>query len=101
MQEKNCRNITETVFRKAAARTNVSPQNVYKSFTSSVPQLFSFLARITTNIEDLLPENEKSINDEILPNLLKNPAYYGNYRNIFSLPKKEVGLNILKPEDRI
>ena len=61
----------------------------------------TFLARTTTNIEPLLKECAKTINDELLPNLLKNPAYNPKYRDIFSLPRREGGLNIIKPEDRL
>ena len=61
--------------RKLAARANVSPQDFYKSFISSIQHKLTFLARTTPNIEDLLRECEKSINNELLPNLLKSPAY--------------------------
>ena len=40
----------------------------------------------------------KSINDELLPNQLSNPAYNEEHRNFFSLSIREAGLNILKPE---
>ena len=90
----------KSLLQKPAAHANASPQNVYKSFTSSVQHKLTFLARTTPNIEDLLGECKKSINDELLPNLLKNPVSNEKYRNIFSLPMREGGLNILKPEDR-
>ena len=89
----------KSLLKKLAAHANVSPQNVYKSFTSSVQHNLTFLARLTPDIEDLLKECEESINDKLLPNLLKNPPYNQKYREIFSLPIMEDGLNILKPED--
>ena len=55
----------KSLLKKLAAHANVSPQNVYKSFTSSVQHNLTFLARTTPNIEDLLKESEISINDEI------------------------------------
>ena len=88
------------LLRKLAAHANVSHQNFCKSFTSCVQHKLTFLASKTPNFEDLLRECEKSINYELLPNLLKNPAYNPKYRNIFSLPIREGGLNILKPNDR-
>ena len=90
----------KSLLKQLAARSNVSPQNVYKSSTSSVQHKLIFLARTTPNIKDPLKECEISINDELLPNLLKNPAYNQKYRNIYSLPIREVGLNIFKPQDR-
>ena len=89
------------LLRKLAAHANVSHQNFYKSFTSSVQHKLTFLACKTPNIKDPLRECEKSINYELLPNLLKNPAYNPKYRNIFSLPIREGGLNILISNDRL
>ena len=40
------------LLRKLAAHANVSPQNVYKAFTSSVQHKLTFLARTTPNNED-------------------------------------------------
>ena len=98
--EKSLKQQKSLVKKKLVDHANVSPQNVYKSFTLSVQHKLTFLLRTTPNIEDLLNECEKSIIDELLPNLLKNPAYNKNYRNIFLLPIEEGGLKILKPEDR-
>ena len=89
----------KSLLKKLAAHVNISPQNVYKSFTSSVQHKLTFLARTTPNTEELLKESEISINNELLPNLLRNPAYNQKHRNIL-LPIREGGLNILKPEDR-
>ena len=58
----------------------------------------TFLARTATNIEDLLRESEKPINDELLPNLSKNPAYNPKFRDFFSVPTREGGLSIFKPD---
>ena len=65
----------KSLLKRLAAHANVSPQNVYKSFTSSVQHKLTFLARTTPNIEDLLRECEKSIYDALIPNLFNNPAY--------------------------
>ena len=78
-----------------AAHANVSPQNVCLSFTSSVQHKLTFIAHTTLNIEDLLKERVKSTKDELLPNLLKNPAYNPIYRDFFSSPITEGGLNNL------
>ena len=45
-----------------------------KKFTSSVQHKLTFLATTTPNFEDLLKECKISISDDLLPNLLKNPA---------------------------
>ena len=49
----------------------------------------------------MLEEAEKVINDNIIPNLVCNTNYDETYRDIFSLPVREDGLNIIRPEDRI
>ena len=51
----------KSLLKRRAAHANVSPQNVYKSFTSSVQRKLTFLARTTPNIEDLIQECGKSI----------------------------------------
>ena len=89
------------LLRKLAAHANVSPQNVYKLFTLSVQHKLTFLARTSPNIEFKLGVREKSINDELLPNLLKNPNYNPKYRDIFLLPIRHGGLNILKHDDSL
>ena len=86
---------------KLAAHGKISPQSFLKSFPSLGQHKLTFLARTITNIEHLLKECAKTINDELLPNLLKNPAYNPKYRDIFSLRRREGSLNILKPEDRL
>ena len=55
-----------------AFHDNVSPE--LKSFTSSVQHKFTFSALTTPNIEDLLKEYEKSMIDELLPNIKTNPV---------------------------
>ena len=60
----------------------------------------TFLSRTTTDTFDLLKEAERVINDHLIPNLVSNNNYDENYREIFSLPEREVGLNIIHPEDR-
>ena len=70
--EKNCGKITKTAeiaVDKLAAHANVSPQNVYKLFTSSDQHSLTFLARKTSNIKDLLKEGEISINNELITTL--------------------------------
>ena len=90
----------KSLLKKLAAQANVSPQNVYKSFTS-VQHKLTLLARTTPNIEDFLKECEKSVSDELSPNLLKNSTYNPKYRDIVSFPIREGGLNILKHEERL
>ena len=79
----------KSMSKKLALHANVSPQFIYKSFTLSVQQNLTFSARTTTNIEDVLKEFDKSINDKLLPNPMKNPAYNQKYRSIFWLPINE------------
>ena len=44
------------LLKKLAAHADVSPQNVYKSFTSSVRHKLRAIARTTPNVEDRLQE---------------------------------------------
>ena len=90
----------KSLLKKLSIYANLSPQNVFKSFASSVRCKLTFLARTKTKIGDLPKEDEIIINDELLRNLLKNPAHNQKYGNIFLLPIWEGGLNILKPDDR-
>ena len=46
------------LLKKLASHANVSPQNDYKSFSSSVQHKLIFLARTTPNIEDRLKKCE-------------------------------------------
>ena len=82
------------LLKKLAAHANFSAQNIFKSFDSLFLHKWTFLARKTPNIEDLLKECEKSIIGELLLNLIKNPAYNPKYRDIILLPIKEGRLNI-------
>ena len=86
----------KSLLKTLVVHANFSPQNVFKSFTSSVQQKL-ILAHTSPNFEDLLKECEKSIKDELLPILLKNPT---NQIPDFSVPITEGGLNIHKLEDR-
>ena len=43
----------------------------------------------------------QTINDDLLHNSLKNSNYNPKYRDIFALPIREGGLNILKPDDTL
>ena len=61
----------------------------------------TFLSRTTSDTFDLLEEAENVINDHLIPSLVCNTNYDETYRDIFSLPVREGGLNIIRPEDRI
>ena len=59
-----------------AVHAKVVPQDVYKSFKSPVQYKLTLLTCTVPNIEDLIEECDKATNDEVLPTLLRNPAYY-------------------------
>ena len=84
---------------KLAKHSNVSPQNVYKSFTNGLQQKLTFIARTTPNAESQLREAE-IIDKNLITSILNRPSYNDRYRKVFSLPLKEGGLSILLPEDR-
>ena len=96
-QKQNCLRI----LLKLAKHAKTAPQNVYNCLTNSVQHKLTFLSRTTPDTFDLLEEAEKVINDHLIPNLVCNTNYYETYRDIFSLPVREGGLDIIRPEDRI
>ena len=67
--------------------------------TSSVQDNLTFLDCTKPNIGDLFDKWEKSINDELLSNLLKIPPYKQKYPSVSLLPITEGSLNILKPQE--
>ena len=73
-----------------AVHAYVSPQSDCKSFTSSVQPKMTFSPRTTPTNEDLLKECEKSINDELLPKLLKKSTYTGNTGIYFRCRERRV-----------
>ena len=85
---------------KLSKHGKTSPQSVYKSFTNGVQHKLTFISRTTPNCESLFEETEKIIKDELIPSLVNHNSYNDNFRNIFALPVREGGLNILQPEDR-
>ena len=89
-----------TRFWKLAKNSNVSPQNVYNSFTNRLQHKLNFIARTTPNSASLLREAKKIIDKKIILLMLKHASFYGKNRKVFSLPVNYVGLSILLPEDR-
>ena len=74
-----------------------STLNVYISFTSCICQNFSVFAGtnpITEYIEKIM-ENQSTMNYN---SLLKKFADNQKYRNTFSFPIRDDGLNIITPE---
>ena len=78
MQKKNRRKIVDIAesfyHTKLATHATVLTRNFYMSFTLSALHKLNFLGCWTTNIEDPLQERERSIKNELLPDLL-NLAY--------------------------
>ena len=68
------------VLQKLAKHAKIAAQNVYKFLTNSVQHKLTFLSRTTPDTFDLLEEADET------------------YRDIFSLPVREGGLNIIRPE---
>ena len=89
------------ILQKLAKHAKIVPQKVYKCLSNSVQQKLTFLSRTTPDTFDLLEEAEKVVNDHLIPNLVCNTNYDETYRDIFSLPVRKSGLNIIRPEDRI
>ena len=85
---------------KLSEHGKTSPHSVYKSFTNGVQHKLTFISRTTPNCESLFEETEKIIKDELIPSLVNHNSYNDNFRNIFALPVREGGLNILQQGDR-
>ena len=75
---------------KKLDHSKISPQNVYKCLTSAVQQKLTFLSRTTPNSELVLNESEQLIADSLLPNLIGNGVDTRKYREVFSLPVRDV-----------
>ena len=73
---------------------------MYKSFTNGLQHNLTFNARTTPNSVILLTEAEKINDKNLVPSRFNFPSYNDRYRNVFSLPPKNGGLEILHPEDR-
>ena len=87
MMQENFREITKTL--KSSVRKS-------RPF---INQQLIFVA-LTIPKKDLINECRKSVNDDALPKLAKNPAYSRKYQNIFLLPTREDGLSIFRTEDQ-
>ena len=61
----------KSLLEKPFVQANVSPQSVYKLFTSKAELKMTFLGHTICIIEHLSEEGEKSINMKVLPNQLK------------------------------
>ena len=86
---------------KLSKHAKTSPQAVYKCYTNGVQHKLTFISRTTPNCESLFEETEKVIKDELIPSLVNHNSYNDKFRDIFALPVREGGLNILQPEDRV
>ena len=64
-------------FKKLAHHANVSPENVYKSFTASLQYRLTF-----PNVNPFLMQCEKAINDELIPILRKEFYLELKYREL-------------------
>ena len=59
----------------------------------------NFLSRTISVTFGLLEDSEQVINDLLIPNLFCNTIKDKTYRDIISLPVREAGLTILRPEE--
>ena len=98
LQEKQVK--YNNLLEKLSQHAKTSPQNVYKAFTNGVQHKLTFITRTTPNSNSILHATENVIKDKLIPSIVHHPSYDDKHRQIFSLPVREGGLNILTPDDR-
>ena len=73
------------------------PYAVFTAFTHSLTSRWTYLARTTPNIEDLIKSLEEIVRKVFLPKLTGQNAFNDTERDLLALPVRLDGLGILDP----
>ena len=73
------------------------PHAAFTAFTHGLTSRWTYLARTTPNIEDLIKPLEETIRKVFLPNLTGQNAFNDMERDLLALPARLGGLGILDP----
>ena len=73
------------------------PHAAFAAFTHGLTSRWTYLARTTPNIADLIKPLEETIRKVFLPNLTGQNAFNDMERNMLALPARHGGLGILDP----
>ena len=87
--------LTEKLYKIA----KTSPQNAYSCYTKRVQNKLSFLTRTTPEAFKKMDEIEKSVRHQLLPSITGKNHITDEDRNIFALPLRMGGLDLLSNTD--
>ena len=87
------------ILKKSTKIAKTSSQNVYACYTKGVQEKLSFLTRTAPYTMEKLEICEKTIQEQLIPNLIGKDTLNPQFREISSLPLKMGGLNIKLPSD--
>ena len=85
---------TATLTEKLSKIAKTSPQNAYSCYTEGVPNVLSFLSRITPEAFKKMDEIEKNVRQQLLPSVTGKNHISDEDRNLFALPLRMGGLDL-------
>ena len=90
---------TATLTEKLSKKAKTSPQNAYSCYTKGVQSKLSFLTRLTPEAFKKIDENEKNVRHQLLPSITGKNHIADEDRNLFALPLRMGGLDLLSNTD--
>ena len=90
---------TATLTEKLSKMAKTSPQNAYSSYTKGIQNKLSFLTRTTPEAFKKMDEFEKNVRQQLLPSITGKSHITDEDRNIFALPLRMGGLDLLSNKD--
>ena len=90
---------TATLIEKLSKIAKTSPQNAYSCYTKGVQKKLSFLTRTTPEEFKKMDETEKNVRHQLLPSITGENHITDEDPNLFALPLRTRGLDILSNTD--
>ena len=90
---------TATLTEKLSKIAKTSPQNAYSCYTKGVQNKLSFLTRTTPEEFKKMDEIEKNVRHQLLPSITGENHITDEEPNLFALPLRTKGLDILSNTD--
>ena len=90
---------TATLIEKFSKITKASPQNAYSCYTKGVQNKLNFLTRKTPEAFKKMDENEKNVRQQLIPSITGKNHITDEDRNLFALPLRMGGLDLLSNRD--
>ena len=86
---------TATLTEKLSKIAKTSPQNAYSYYTKGDQNKLSFLTRTTPEAFKKMDEIEKNVRQQLLPSITGKNHITDEDRNLFELPLRMGGLDLL------